>query len=239
MAFSEAFDEKFIVMYFQDNKLQQVFDRLYWSGRMIRNRCLIDNKERCIPDFIFPVEANFGVNKTNFYVQTRLDLEVFINSQGEIERSVKYFIANKAQEDIFLGGDYKNYLRFFLPKDIRVDEFFINGKKESFSIGEYDSNIFKDFSVLERFVVIPKSSERRIAFSYKLMPKLARGRNIYQLIVQKQIGSRGFNMSLKVRFAENIKIITQNFNAVVKDNSLVYNSYLSGDKVFLIEVFKE
>ncbi len=238
-ALAEAFDEKFIVMYFEDKRLQQVFDRLYWSGRMLRNRCLIENQENCIPDFIFPVEANLGVNKTNFYVRSRLDLEVFINSQGQIERSVQYLIANRAQEDIFLGGDYRNYLRFFLPANVKVEEFLIDGKRESFSIGEYDSDIFKDFFVLERFVVIPKSSERRISFSYRLPQKLTRGRNIYQLIVQKQIGSRGFNMSLKLKFAENIRIITQNFNAVVKDNALVYNSYLSGDKVFLIEVFKE
>ena len=44
---------------------------------------------------------------------------------------------------------------------------------------------------------------------------------------------------LEFKPANNIQIVNQNFSPVVKDREIIYNTSLSTDKIFLIELVKQ
>ena len=62
------------------------------------------------------------------------------------------------------------------------------------------------------------------------------GKNIYQLIVQKQIGATNSDFVLEFETDNKTTFSNQNFSPIVKDNKIIYNTSLSTDKIFLIEL---
>lgn len=235
-----ALDEKYIVAYFQDPSIQKIFDNLFWSGRMFLPKCLVQTKSNCIPDLVFPVSANLGVNKANYYVKESLKITVDFKADGRIKKKIDYLLHNTALETIFLGGNYKNYFRIFLPRGINSELFYFNGKLEPVDKYVYASEFLtNDYEVVRRFFTVPLNSKVEISLEYYIDKKLQRGRNFYQLIVQKQIGAGNMDFELEVLKDNGITLVNQNFYGVVKNNAVVYNTNLSGDKIFLIEVVKE
>jgi len=64
------------------------------------------------------------------------------------------------------------------------------------------------------------------------------GDKLYQLVVQKQIGSSNSDLVLQFSLAKNITLTNHNFSPIVKDSEIVYNTSLSTDKIFLMELNK-
>lgn len=240
-AIKTSLDEKNIVLYFEDKKLQAFFDRHYWSGRVVVPRCFSQAGNDCILDYIFPVDANLGVNKANFYVKKKVEVILEIKQDGKIKTTFVYTLRNDSPPfEKFLGGEYKNYFRLFLLRKIDPLDFYLNDKKNDFVVYVYDS--FKetnDIGYAEKFFVVKPGETAVLRYSWINPKKLKKGSNIYQLIVQKQIGGVNYDFSLKVILPENAHLVNQNFTPVVKEGFVIYNTYLSSDKIFFLEIVKE
>lgn len=232
-AIKKAFNEKQIVAYFENEDLQQLVDKLYWSGRTIEPTCTT-NSPNCVTDYIFPYDANLGVNKANFYVTRPLDLTVSIDAEGRVENTLRVTVQNNSFEDVFPGGRYKNYFQLLLPYTADVRTVLIDGER----LRRFDERIdtYKQIGFL---VTVPPKSESMIEVTYQLADVLENGGGTYQLVVQKQIGAPNSDFQLLIEVPENIHFVQKNFNALVKDNTLLYNTNLSTDKIFLLEFFKE
>ena len=52
-AVKKSFDEKQMVVFFEDENVQQQINALQWSGRILTPQCPVNQKNPCVNDFIF------------------------------------------------------------------------------------------------------------------------------------------------------------------------------------------
>lgn len=233
LALKKSLDEKQMVMIFEDSEIQKVLDSFYWSGRVIYPRCPTAALN-CIPDFIFPIDANLGVNKANFFINRTMDLEINIDSDGVINHKFSIQFKNDSTEGIFPGGTYKNYFQLYLPKNAVITTI----TKDGTLVEDYTEKN-EEFKKIGFFLEIKPKNILDLIVKYKLPDTVLKGNNYYQLVIQKQIGSSNSDLSLRFNLTKNIHLINQNFSALVKDNQILYNTSLSADKIFTVELIKE
>jgi len=234
----KALDEKQIVIYFdQPGELQKIIEKRFWAGRVIEPICL-NNYENCVVNYLLPVDANLGVNKSNFFVNRSLNIKVFFDKQGKISHQISISFKNESSLDGFLGGDYKNYFQMYLPIESKITTVNINGVAVDKEV--IDNEVINEkIKRIGFFVVVPKKRTMELKLSYVLNQEFKKGRGIYQLIIQKQIGSFNNDLVLEIYLPKNYYLLNQNFIPLVKDNQIIYNTNLSADKIFVIELIKD
>ncbi len=233
-ALKKSLDEKQMVMIFDDTKVQKVIDLLYWAGKTISPRCASSSSDDCVIDYVFPVDANLGVNKANFFVGRVITQRIKINSQGEINNQLIISIKNGSLSDVFPGGVYKNYFQLSLPKAARIQKITKNG----LLIQDYDQSQ-AEVKTIGFYLEVPTQRSVEIEIDYQLAQTIANGTETYQLVFQKQTGSKNSDLNLEIYLPSNISLINQNFSPIVKDNRIFYNTSLDADKLFLFHVLKQ
>lgn len=237
-AIRQALEEKQIVAYFKNNDLKTDRDLLNWNGQVIAPKCLPDNerpKTFCLSDNLFPFDANLGVNKANFFVSRFFNLKIKIGRDGRIENTLAVKFKNDSPGEVFPGGTYKNYFQVYLPLDINIGKITKNGVL----VEDYELSETTDFTILAFYFEVPPQKIADIKISYRLPTTIVKGENIYQLIIQKQIGALNNDLVLDFYLPPNISLVKKNFAGLAKDHRLVYNTNLSHDKIFVIELLKE
>ncbi len=228
----KSLDEKQMVMVVDDQSVQNVIDSLYWAGKTITPRCP-GAEPKCIIDYTFPVDANLGVNKANFFIRRNITQKIKIDAGGAVTDSFVIKIQNDSANDIFPGGAYKNYFQLYLPVDSQIKRITRDGTQVE-NVDERQG----EFKVIGFYFELPPQKSVEIQVDYQLPQKLSYGSNTYQLIWQKQTGSQNSDLALEITLPENISPLRQNFSPLVKDNRIFYNTSLDTDKIFLIELFK-
>ncbi len=230
-ALKKSLDDKQIVIFFEESKIQELFDLWNWSGRLINPKC--NNQfESCIADYFFQYDANLGVNKANFFVNRSYVFKTKFDQLGNIYHVLSIYYKNDSPSEVFPGGVYRNFFQILLPKNVQVKSITKDGVLVEDFIEE-EINQFKNIGFF--FEVLPKKISE-IKISYQLLNNLNEGKQIYQIITQKQIGAANSDLILEFSFSKNIFLVNQNFSPLVKDESIVYNTILNTDKIFFLEL---
>lgn len=233
IAIKRALDEKHIVLYTKDADVQSDIERLGWSGKVLYPQC-ITNSENCIINHILPVDANLGVNKANYFVNKSMRLKTMFADDGTSTHELNIAYTNNSPPKVFPGGTYKNYFQLYIPHNALVRRVEVNGSHVIF-----DQSRTGLFSVIGTLVTIQPKETSVVTVVYTLPDKIMTGENAYQIVMQKQIGSFNHEFSLEIVFPQKVLMTHQNFKSVAKNNSVLYNSNLSTNKVFVIEFVKE
>ncbi len=225
----KSLDEKQIAIYFKNEKTQKVFDELLWSGKITLSSCLIKDIP-CFNNYLFPFDANLGVNKADYFIDKSIFYKINISANGKINHFLTFNYRNNLTAEVFPGGRYKNYFQIYFPKNIKIREIL----KNDIIISNFDQKEEKNLLLIGfYFEVRPKeSTEIKIIFfnNETLVP----GKNLFQILVQKQIGAQNKDFILQINLPENINLISNNFNPLVKNQELVYNFVLNTDKLFYL-----
>lgn len=230
----KSLDEKQMVVYMNDQVVQSALDDLYWSGRTITPQCTKQNTGNCVIDYMFPYDANLGVNKANFFVTRPISLDVVITPQGKIQHKLTFKYKNDSYKDVFPGGTYKNYFQISLPQHAEIKQITNNNVR----VEQYDEKLtqFRDIGFL---IEVQPQSSNDIVINYELAKPIEKGNATYQLILQKQIGSQNSDMELKITIPSNMYVVNKNFSPLVKDNEIIYNTSITSDKIFILDLFRE
>lgn len=227
-----SLDEKHLTIYLKDPSIQALFDSSFWSGRVIEPKCTLS--QDCIIDYLFPYDANVGSNKANYFVNRSLYLKTNIDNEGQISHLLSIQYKNNSPALVFPTGLFRNYFQVLLPRDATVKEVTKNGVK----VDEVDQKDDK-YKTVGFFFEIEPTETAEIKISYSLNQKVVNERQIYQFVVQKQIGAPNSDFVLEFTTGNNIYVLNQNFSPVVKGREIIYNTNLSTDKIFLIELMKQ
>jgi len=234
LALKKSLDEKQIVAFSDDKDIQTIIDSLYWSGRTIQPRCISETEKNCVIDYLFPYDANVGANKVNFFVTRSMYLKTKINFQGQVQNVFSVQFQNESPAEVFPGGTYKNYFQAMIPLYSSVKRI----TKDGTLVEEYDQKSGL-YTTVGFYFELPPKKTTEIKIEYTLNNTIKKGKGIYQLIVQKQIGSSNNDYVFELDLPTNMYIVNQNFTPLVKDNHIVYNTSLTADKVFFIELTKD
>lgn len=236
---ARALDEKHIVLYFKDKTLQQFVDQLGFGGGLIDPQCAQGASQQkqipCIADYLYPVDANLGVNKANFYIKRSIQLDVDFTQEKVLNHTYSQLFINNSPSDIFPGGTYKNYFQLHLPRTANISGVEI----ENAPIDQFDTSTSAKYKTVGIYLEIPPKNQKKITIRYSI-PKIETENEIaYQLITQKQIGTVAADVIIRLSLPQSMSVRTQNFSALAKDSQLLYNTTLSNDKIFLVSFSKK
>ena len=184
--------ERHVQFYFNSPALLEVVDALGWSGRLdTRTTCALEN---CLNDLLAVVDANLGVNKTDFFVTRSVKDQISLTDSGTVTHELLLEYENKAPlDETSLGGFYKNYVRVFVPKGAQLKQV---------SRGELPLTIITEgvasgsatlvlenpeFTSFENLLEIPPQGKQTLSLTYDLVSTGA-PLSQYGLSVRKQAG---------------------------------------------------
>jgi hypothetical protein len=227
-------EEKQMVLSFDDENLQKIIENLGWAGRLAKPVCLSSIDQNCLIDFLFPYEANLGANKANFFINRHFDLKIDIDTSGKITNNFRVLFKNSASSNLFLGETYRNYFQLLIPKNTTLKTV----KKDGVLIDDINIEEKDDLKNIGFFLEIPAKKTVLVEIVYELNTFLPSNLSTLQLIFQKQIGLPITELNLTFNLPKNISILNQNFFPLVKSQKIVYNTFLSTDKIFFIQLKK-
>lgn len=228
----ESLDEKLVTAYFHDTEIQTLFDGMYWSGRQLPPSCITQNvplAATCIPLYLFPVEANLGVNKANAFVSRDYEYKVRLLADGIIESEIITYFENTSFPDVFPGGPYKNYYQLYFPPDISIQSILVD------DIIASEPDIEKDkYTRLGLWLTIPPQGKKKIRVKYRTSVPLPRENSQIQIIFQKQIGLPMSDIAFKFSLPQGYTVRDTNFSPLAQDGLFEYNSTIDSDKFYYL-----
>lgn len=235
--------EKHILLNFDSDRVQQAFDNLGWTGRLLQPECQTDPSTPplqqtgqppagCIADFLMIIDANLGVNKVNFFVERLTELDVSLVKR-RLRRTLSLSYTNQGASDKFPSGIYKNYLRILVPPNAILESVVLNNN--SIDVSEVDREPLGEYQSLGILFEVPPSSTRTVTLTHTTPISLPQSA-IYELLVQKQPGTTNPPFVLSMQTVADAQLEGQNFVPLVREGSLLYNTTLNTDKIFRVKI---
>jgi hypothetical protein len=134
-------------------------------------------------DYVMPVEANVGVNKSNYYVKRRMDMTSDLRDPKKPKRTVKMTYENSKRQGTNPKDTYKMFFQLYLPPNVTVEESTVDGKQPT----DYDVKDEHGYRIVSMLVEVPPLKSRSIAVKYYSDEPNSKG-DTYDLRLQKQIG---------------------------------------------------
>jgi len=203
---------------------------LNWDGRVYNGKC---SGENCVMDYWYAVEANLGVNKANYFVKRNMEESTEITTNS-INRILKINYENTAKNTEWPGGDYKNYMRLYLPKEVEVSQISVmDGNDTSIkkvygsdeiTIREVDGK--KEVGFL---VMVPVLKKRILEIRYTISVNSSGKTFTYMKYIQKQPGTGETGIVSLITFPDNWQPLQVEPAASLVGGKLLFNQKLDED----------
>lgn len=223
-----------------DVKTDDKMSELGWNGEIYKGKC---GTENCVMDYFYLVESNLGVNKANYFLYRNMEQSVDI-ANGSLSRVVKVTYENTAKNSNWPGGDYKNYVRVYLPKDTNISQIVVMDgvdttirkvyKNSELRVREIDGK--KEVGFL---MTVPVSKKRIVEIRYSSNLDLS-GKNKFSYInyIQRQPGSGETGLVNLVSFPEGWQPTQVQPVASLVGGKLLFNQKLDKDIKMGVELEK-
>lgn len=199
-----ALQEKHIMIYFQDERLNAVMNLLDWSGAQTPGTS----------DYLMVADANMG-NKSNSTIRRELTYDVKIQPDGSLlsRATISYqYSAEDALNDPAVRvehwgstPDYGNLMQIFVPRGSQLAS--SNNIEDTIITDEGDK-----FSTLVAYVLVQYDTTERFQVAYTTPVVVERfgSYNRYRLILQKQPGTRSDLAVVQVTLPPGTRVVTIN-----------------------------
>lgn len=191
-----ALEQKHIILFDTDPALQAVYEEADWAGRVKD----VDG------DFLLVADANLAALKTDPVVERTISYQ--IRPEGGRLRARAEVRYKNTGSFTWKTTRYRTYTRVYAPKG---SEFIRGtGAMENDKIldsrrrpGRFDVTEELDKAVFGAFISIEPKETRTLSVEYYLPPTVGLGD--YELLVQKQAGTRGHDLTLDLEFGKTVK----------------------------------
>ncbi|MGB9883439.1 MAG: DUF4012 domain-containing protein, partial [Microgenomates group bacterium] len=168
--------EKNILLYFNDDSLQQAVEKLNFAGKINSNN----------GDYLHINNVNFAGAKSNMFVSEIITSKTnFTNDGVKRELTVEYrnpyphSDCNLERGGLCLNATLRNWVRIYVPKGSKLISF-IGSLKKAQTYDDLGKTVF------EGYLEVPTQGKAQIKVSYQLPEKFQRSN--YRLLIQKQPG---------------------------------------------------
>ncbi|MBI3485578.1 DUF4012 domain-containing protein [Candidatus Daviesbacteria bacterium] len=234
-ALGQSLEQKHFLIYLSDPQVFSYIASQNWSGILPRQAASIPGETN---DFLFPVEANLGANKANFYLDRSYKLETEIGKDGEILHHLTINYKNNSPSEVFPGGIYKNRFRIYLPAGTKLTKAMLGTEDITSKVSPFADYNRAGFSML---VEIAPKEQKSLSLNYQLAKALSfkDSQNKYRLDVIKQPGTNQDNFQWNLTFPINLQIKSDNKDNLTSSQELDIATSLISDKSFLVNFQKK
>ena len=223
-AFYNGLEERHVQVFVHNKAAQRAVSELGWDGAVSEINC----SGNCYPDYFGIVEANLGVNKTNYSIKRDAAFSVEIVG-GVIKRRLALRFENTGSQLAGLTGTYKVYVRLIVPQDSD----FLDAE-----VVAYDSRDVKSLEVesvrghKEGGILISVSpgTSKTINFGWETLENIdffEKGE--YRLYWRKQAGTLSDPVSIEISLPEAMKISSEPEATLTQGKKARYNTFLARD----------
>lgn len=171
-------NDKHIIFYMHDPKLQQALSNLGWTGEIVA----FDG------DYLHINDANFAGGKSNLYVNQVVTQEIKTNQDGKTVKKLTIEYKNPQPFNIWLNGINRDYVRIYVPKGSKL----INSKGSNQKVTTAEE---LGKTVFDAFITVNPQNSRVLSFEYEIPYNPS---NEYKLLIQKQPGAKDFLYKIKI-----------------------------------------
>lgn len=173
-----------------------------WDGG-VRKEHSVCFEDGCIADYLYIVESNVGINKTNCCVERKVHYIVTFDEYGLQHTKVKIWYKNN--NDVIpnppksYGGGYNNYLRLYKPSTYTLKSFQSDGVLVPTTSFDHENDDSLDIDGI--LVQVSGKSEKTVEYTYVPTKEINLGKPvIYTLYVQKQPGltTNAYEITIKL-----------------------------------------
>ncbi len=232
-ALNSSLEEKQLLVYLKDNKLFSYLASQNWAGVLPRG---VENKEGTTQDFLAPVEANYGSNKANYYLERSYKLQTTITGEGVINQKLEIAYKNNSPSDVAPAGNYKMRFKIYLPLGAKLNRAVWGDTDITTSVLSFsDYNRGAYTALLE----LPTKQQKILLLEYAMSQglNLKDNQTTYRLDVFKQPGKSNDSFSWILNTANNFEIINSDDKNTSKQK-LEIDTDLSKDRSFLLGLKK-
>lgn len=243
--FSDALEEKHILIYFSNGDLQKVVSDLGWSGEILQNS----------NDYLSVINSNINGYKTDGIVSERIEQRVDVSSDGDIVNTVSIIRKHNGGNSQYQWWNKvnANYMRVYVPQGSTLIEVEGQTREINNDVVDYKSlNFEEDFdvkkeesqmqidektgtriyneagkTVFANWVYVSPQEETTITYKYIVPFKIDKNKeaNSYSLLNQKQSGSIGSEFKFLLNYP---RVWKEKWKSEkLKDCSLDENEYVS------------
>ncbi len=255
--FSQMLAEKQLIFYFSDPELENFIAGQNWDGRI----------KDASQDYLQLVNTNINGGKTDNMIKETINLTVTIGEDGSVTNDVEIIRQHTGGYE-WPSINNIDYLRLYVPRGselIKAEGFDkVNLPPLSYEEMQYTrdplleqirkasrtdeasgTTITEEFgkTCFGNWISVKPQEQARVRFQYKLpfsiKPSMLNNLNKYTLLTQKQMGSFGSNLNLKIILPPSLRVIWQypdNIN--ISSNNISSNIILDTDKYFGIALEK-
>ncbi|MFZ3301464.1 MAG: DUF4012 domain-containing protein [Microgenomates group bacterium] len=194
----ESLERRHIQIYLHDNNAQEAIQSLGYAGEMDLNT---DCGLRCFRDTYALIDANLGVNKSNFFIKRSHELNLSISKEflGH-ELLVNY--ENTASPAIGNMGVYKNYARILLPVNAKIGGVRLYDSTGSYSDLEYDLVDTDGRREVGFLVEVLPGTQKKLQIVWNIEDKKLELGGQYDIKIIKQAGTEADNLVVNVRSSD-------------------------------------
>lgn len=214
-----------------NDNLAKKISNLGWDGKIYNGKC---NQENCLADYWYLVEANLGVNKANYFINKGIE-EVAEISETSLNRTIKVNYENTAKNSNWPGGDYKNYVRIYLPKDVELSQISVadgydTSIKKIYSSNEINIKEVDGKKEVGFLMTVPVLKKRVLEIKYSSQLNLGGGKEFtYMKYIQKQPGIGDVPLVSLVSFPDSWQPLQVEPVASIVGGKLLFNMKLDWD----------
>ncbi|MBU0708600.1 DUF4012 domain-containing protein [Patescibacteria group bacterium] len=219
----ENLEDGSVMLYSSSEDLQTVFNQLGWSGRI----AAVEKEE----DYIAVVDSNVGGNKANFWIERSTDYRLDVDRDGNLTGVLTISWVHRGDSGTWPGGDYKNYLRVYVPEyAVFIEAAGFAGEVEKYT--EFNKKVFG------AIVDVPVNSTKEVILKYSLPWEIGFSKKTgYRLTVKNQPGIMGESFNLIINLPVFLKGKSVNGGLIDADNNrVVWETILDGTKTMGLEV---
>lgn len=193
-------DEKHILLYLLDDKLQKEFEKQNWTGT-------INQTEN---DFFMLVDSNLAALKTDSVMERSLDYSLKLDENDDLIATLAITYDHTGESLTDLITRYRTYARLYTPEDTWFIRAYIQhgDQKQELKLLN-DVEIIEEFNkkYAAAFIQIEPGDSKTLIFEYRLSEKIKKDYEdgLYRLFVQKQPGTSGHNLKINLNFNQSIK----------------------------------
>ena len=208
---------------------QKVFDHLLWGGGILRPACpSLFNNQVCQVDYLYQVESNTGLNKTNYFLTRQISHRVTLEpTQARHLREIKYH--NLAKTNTWPKGDYQTYIRFYIPLNAEKIKVVSNGQDLPITIVKNKVNKKVSFRL-----GVPANSTKKIQLTFTTPIKQTNGLS-WLFFDQNQPGTKSTPYKLVVVNKLGIKPKLVAPEAEIIDDRIVFTTYQDKNLLFALK----
>jgi hypothetical protein len=237
-AMLEMLQENEIQLVLNDKTAAGIAANLGWDGAIYDAKC---SQSNCFADYLYVVESNFGVNKANYFLNRNINQVVDI-SPAAIGRIIKINYENTAKNSNWPGGDYKDYLRIYMPISANLAEVSITDSKGAKTIiqgSDLSINQVGGKKEIGFLATVPVGQKRTVTVSYSNQINLNKANSFSYLgYIQKQPGYGETPLVSLVSVPEGWQTTGVEPTATMVNGKLLFSTKLDRDIKMGVEIGK-